>query len=275
MKDFVIGVLLSLVLGALGIGFFVGQYKAQEKAEGTFSAKASESQQQTQELLSSLAQKSQTINFLQAELSTITDRLHDLATENQKLGATVLGIQSEKEQLFPFQVPSNGTSGTFNGTFGGNMYGFRHLGIDIWTTTDNSGSTGTHRGNPVYAACSGVVDNRDPANGGLTIKCDPISHDYLLPSYEVYTYYGHMGNAISKELYHVVHPGKRIQMGELIGYQGDLSSYFPEMRNVHLHFSVFSGLSENDKRGGAYNPCLYIGGDCTKAGEVFKTLNAQ
>jgi hypothetical protein len=42
--------------------------------------------------------------------------------------------------------------------------------------------------------------------------------------------------------------------------------FTPGMRNVHLHFSVFTGTRERD---GSQNPCKYIGGSCQEAGAFF------
>ena len=184
------------------------------------------------------------------------------------LQGRVAGLQTQLE--YPFQVPTNGYIGSFAGNYGGNMHGMRHLGVDMWTTLENNGQISTHKGNPVFSACSGQVDTIAAENGGVTIKCDEISAIFNVPDRNVYTHYSHLGNAITKDLYISVHPGQKVTKGQFIGYQGDLSSYFPEMRNVHLHFSVFGGLSETDKSKGAYNPCLYIGGDCMTRGAKFE-----
>lgn len=210
------------------------------------------------------------------EISDLTSDLQSTLNDNRKLDQNVSTLKERIELLeknktarFPFTVPTKGIVGTYNGTFGGNMHGIRHLGIDIWTTTQNNGSLKSHIGNPVYSACNGKVGKITAENGAVTIKCDPIPKFFAVPEHEVYTHYSHMGHAETKQLYITVATGQRVHSGELIGYQGDLSSFFPEMRNVHLHFSVFSGLSETDPKGGAYNPCLYIGGDCSRAGVKF------
>lgn len=171
---------------------------------------------------------------------------------------------------YPFATPTTGTLGHSAGSFGGKLYDMIHRGVDIWTTTSNHGAIPSHKGNPVHAACSGKVTNIFAPNGAIVILCDPISDNFDVPKKQgVYTYYGHMGHAETKQLYIEVKRNQRVEKGQLLGYQGDLSSYFPQMRNVHLHFSVFTGISEIDKNGGALNPCLYIGGNCNVAGSKF------
>jgi murein DD-endopeptidase MepM/ murein hydrolase activator NlpD len=175
---------------------------------------------------------------------------------------------------FPFIVPTTGVAGHQAGTFEGHLYEMTHRGIDIWTTTRNGGALPTHKGNPVYAACNGKVVSFVPENGGITILCDEIPATYKVPKHTgVYTHYSHLGNAITKQQHHGLKRGQRVAQGQFLGYQGDLSSYFPEMRNVHLHFSVFTGISEVDPNGGALNPCLYIGGNCQRQGESFTALS--
>jgi|GEM_PF-5893108 len=219
-----------------------------------------------------------TIGIKDGEISKLNNnlqsRLHteqSLESQMRRLEGEVAGLKAQKRE-FPFAVPSDGVVGTFNGTFGGNMYGMRHLGIDLWTSSENGGVISGHKGNPVHSACEGRVSNIDANNAAVTIICDKIDKDkYHLPAYEnVYTHYAHMGNRETGALFVEVRRGQRVTKGQHIGYQGDISSYFPDMRNVHLHFSVFTGLSETDKGGGALNPCLYIGGDCMRAGEIFE-----
>lgn len=202
-------------------------------------------------------------NFLIEDLLNQKNNLH---SEVDSLSSRVAGMSTE-QYPFPFAVPSTGYLGHIAGSYGGTMNGDEHLGVDIWTSIHSGGAISTHKGNPVYSACDGVVDNFQLENGAVTILCDPIPDYYNVPAHEgVRTYYGHMGNAITQELYIYVKHGQRVQRGEFIGYQGDLSSFTPNMRNVHLHFSVFTGLRE---KGGAKDPCMYIGGDCKAVGRFF------
>ncbi len=214
------------------------------------------------------------LDFYDSQTQDYSLEKQDLLIEINKLKSQVVTLNAEIERrnnLFPFQVPTKGIVGSVNGFFGGQMYHLDHLGIDIWTSNLNGGKLPDHKGNPVFAACNGVVVSYQEGNGGMTINCDLIPKDkgYKLPAYDVFTYYGHMGHAETKELYFQVKIGDRVKAGQLVGYQGDLSSFFPNMRNVHLHFSVFTGLGETDPNGGALNPCLYIGGECETLGYQF------
>lgn len=268
-------VLLILPIGlAILLSFELGLFLTKEKSQAGFNTLLLESTSEAARLEKALGFSNGQISELNKDLENELQDKNQLQAKISKLEGEVAGMSVSRNH--PFSVPTDGTVGTFNGTFGGNMYGFRHLGIDIWTTTENSGAIPAHKGNPVYAACDGQVSNVDPNNGAVLITCKPIDNSngkYSLPEYQVYTYYAHMGHAETKELYISVHRGQIVSKGDQIGYQGDLSSFFPDMRNVHLHFSVFTGLSETDKNGGALNPCLYIGGDCSRAGERFKVVN--
>lgn len=235
-------------------------------------------------------QRLEEISRLQKLLSETETKLAELELENQNYESEQEDLQGsinelrtelselqtlarESEREYPFVVPSTGVVGSENGTFGGWMYTMRHLGIDIWTSAANGGRIASHKGNPVYSACDGKVVNIGTANGGVTIQCDEISSEFDVPEKNVFTHYAHLGHAETKELWINVERNKRVAQGELIGYQGDLSSFFPEMRNVHLHFSVFTGSSETDPSGGAIDPCLYIGGNCKTKGQNFIAKN--
>lgn len=207
------------------------------------------------------------VEDLNLTISSFEEKEKEYKREISDLNSKIAGAQTIRE--YPFSTPTKGILAKYAGTFGGNMNGYRHLGIDLWTTTKNNGMLPDHKGNPVYAACSGIVDNIDKSNGAVTINCDQIPNSFKVPEHKVYTHYAHLGNADTGELFINVHGSQRVKEGDILGYQGDLSSYFPDMRNVHLHFSIFTGLSETDKSGGALNPCLYIGGDCTEPGMIF------
>lgn len=224
-------------------------------------------------LNATIVKKESELMGLKAENANYEQKQKELIAEINTLKAKVAGISTSAAPAsveFPFAVPSTGIVGTQNGTFGGDMYGMKHLGIDIWTTLSNGGRVASHKGNKVVSACDGKVVNIGPANGSLTVLCDEINARFNVPQRKVYTHYSHLGHAETKELFMVVQRNQRVEKGQLVGYQGDLSSFFPEMRNVHLHFSVFTGHSETDPNGGAIDPCKYIGGTCTKRGEMFK-----
>ncbi len=199
-----------------------------------------------------------------------------------QLEGRVAGLSSELEQTqsslgsgkYPFIVPTTGSIVTFAGSYAGNMMGIEHWGVDIWTTASNNGVTSGFKGNPVYSACTGKVTKLHPGNGALTVLCDDIPRDqgYDLPAYSgVFIYYGHLGHADTKQQFINVAQNQRVTQGQLLGYQGNLSDVFPAMRNVHLHFTIYSGKYNPpwNKEGGPHNPCIYIGGDCGRKGQRF------
>jgi|GEM_PF-5438503 len=225
----------------------------------------------------------------EAALADADLQLEIFKNQAEQLDAKVAGLSTQLSDVsselssyklngkFPMVVPTSGEIVTFGGSYAGNMKGIQHFGIDIWSKRENNGMFANHRGNPVYAACSGRVVKVIPENGQVLIECDNISRDYFLPDYDdVITEYGHMGNGVTKELFFDLKVGQRVNRGEQIGTQGDLSSYFPEMRNVHLHFSIYKGKVTypwNKNGGGPYNPCVYIGGNCGMVGQKFKALD--
>ncbi len=263
IKALVVILILITTVVSFEIGYYLSRKQSLENID-LLSNQKSQAEKNMQKLAGDYIDETGSLND---QVEMLSQRELTLKQELDILQGRIAGMFSNAA---PFKIPSDGTLATYAGTFGGNMRGFRHLGIDIWTTTANNGKISIHKGNPVYAACSGKVTGTDPSNGALTILCDPIQKSYEVPQHNVFTYYAHMGSADSKELYFTVNRNQRVSAGQLIGYQGDLSSYFPDMRNVHLHFSIFTGSSETDKKGGALNPCLYIGGDCSKVGREFK-----
>jgi murein DD-endopeptidase MepM/ murein hydrolase activator NlpD len=212
-------------------------------------------------------EKEEMIDNLQGEVKGLNNQVIDLSQELDE-------VTTKTSDKYPFAVPSSGVVATFAGTYGGNMMGIEHWGVDIWTTLENNGITPDFRGNPVYSVCSGRVANILPDNGAFTVECDDIQGDYHVPETDsVMVYYGHMGHATTKELYFNLGVGQRVQKGELLGYQGNLSSFFPDMRNVHLHLLIYTGrVQPFQETGGPYNPCLYIGGDCSRPGQRFEVV---
>lgn len=200
-----------------------------------------------------------------SKVDSLESELEDLETE-------LKNYLVRDNQEFPFAVPTSGTLPNFASGYGQNMRGMQHFAVDIWTTTENYGKISNHKGNSVYSACDGRVATFDYENGAVTILCDEISDSYNVPAYKnVYTYYGHLGNGETKEHFIHVAQGQRVEKGQFIGYQGDLSKFFPDMRNVHLHFQIWSGSMNftSDSSNGPHNPCLYIGGNCNTPGTVF------
>ena len=207
-----------------------------------------------------ISKKEEVINGLVNDKNSLTSEVSELNTQ-------VAGLMTTNSS-FPFSIPSTGTVGSQVSTYDSVFNGYVHKGVDMWTSLQNGGAINTHQGNPVYSACSGTVESFQPDNGGVTIRCDLIPSTFDVPARKVYTYYGHMGNAITKENYIYIKIGERVKKGQFIGYQGDLSQFTPNMRNVHLHFSIFSGTREGE---GSQDPCLYIGGECKDVGYFFTT----
>lgn len=255
--------------------FQLGVYTYQRIERQEVNMAVAKREQELRQLQLQLKQLETELAQLELDNNNYANREAELLTNINNLRSRVAGIstQSNSTNRYPFAVPSTGVVGSINGTFGGQMYTMKHWGIDIWTSQARGGQIASHKGNPVYSACDGTVVSFDNDNGGMTISCNEISGNYNVPKKKVYTHYAHMGHADTKALYFTVKRNERVTKGQLIGYQGDLSSFFPEMRNVHLHFSVFTGNSETDANGGAINPCLYIGGNCQRKGEVFTVKN--
>ncbi len=219
------------------------------------------------------------LNLQDEEIEKYLKNETELTQEINELEGHIAGLNTKFEQIktrttneYPFAVPTSGIVATFAGTYGGNMMGIEHWGVDIWTTLDNNGHIASHRGNPVYSVCDGTVTKLHPGNGAFTMLCDDIPGNYFVPAHtDVKIYYGHMGNRDNKSLFFDVRRGQRLKKGQKIGYQGDLSDVFPEMRNVHLHISIWSGQYQPfAKTGGPHNPCLYFGGECSRPGSIFQ-----
>ncbi len=254
-----------MLVACVFASYNLGQYNMAKQKDKLIGELKKELQKQS----SSVEKKQVIITALRDRVNKIVESNQTLSNEFNNLQTKVLGLTTLKRQAYPFQVPTNGYLGHYAGGFGGNMMGMRHLGVDIWTTMDNNGKVAGGIGNPVYSACDGRVESVEPTNAAILIKCDRIPDTFDVPEHDVYTYYGHMGDATTKNLFIDINPGTKVKKGQYLGFQGDLSAYFAEMENVHLHFSVFAGISEGDPRKGALNPCLYIEGNCSKQGSQF------
>jgi murein DD-endopeptidase MepM/ murein hydrolase activator NlpD len=268
MKDIIKVTLLLSICTALMVyaAYGYGQIKVQEEYESKIDNIEQNHSIELSLLNNEIESKNMLISHRDHMIEDLLGQKENLSSELQTLNSRVAGISTSKHP-FPFAVPSAGFLGHNAGTYGGTMLGMPHLGVDIWTTLSSGGAISTRQGNPVYSACDGVVNNFQLDNGGVTILCDKIPDYYNVPKHEgVSTYYGHMGNGGTGELYIYIKYGQRVRRGQFIGYQGDMSSFTPAMRNVHLHFSIFTGHREV---GGALDPCLYIGGSCTQEGRFF------
>jgi len=206
------------------------------------------------------------------DLNAFNEKVLELEKEIAELELELSNYLGDKDKEYPFAVPSSGVLPNFASGYGANMRGMQHFAVDIWTTTKNNGIIPGHKGNPVYSACDGRVSGFDYDNGAVMIACDDIPSHFNVPAHKgIVTYYGHLGNGETKEHFILVGHGQRVEKGQLIGYQGDLSKFFPEMRNVHLHFQLWAGgmnFSTNSING-PHNPCHYIGGNCNNPGEIF------
>lgn len=256
-----------LIIALVIVSYNMGKYNMNKRKQPTITG-----------LEKSLSEREQSIQKKDNIITALRDRINKIDESNQLLSndynnlqTKILGLTTIKQQTYPFQIPTNGFIGSYVGGYGTNMQGMRHLGVDIWTSTKNGGKVIGGIGNPVYSACDGFVENIEPKNAAVIVKCNKIPKEYDVPEYDVYTYYGHMGDASTKNLFIEVKKGDNVKKGQYIGFQGNLSSFFPEMENTHLHFSIFAGYAETDPQKGALNPCLYIGGDCSKKGYEFQT----
>jgi murein DD-endopeptidase MepM/ murein hydrolase activator NlpD len=213
-----------------------------------------------QTLEASKSELSSQVSQLNTQIVGLTD---ELSRQVSQLNAQIAGLSIGNNNPYPFIVPTTGTVGSQVSTYLSNYNGSIHYGIDIWTSTQNSGAISTQKGNPVYSVCDGIVESFQVDNGGVTISCNTIASSFNIPIKKVYSYYGHMANALTKEQYINIKIGQKVRKGQFIGYQGNLSMFTPGMRNVHLHFSIFTGPRERD---GTLDPCIYIGGSCKEVG---------
>lgn len=205
-------------------------------------------------------------------LKLISENGHSLLSESdftyQSLNVNANSVREVEfhKRPSPFIVPSDGIAGHRNFVYVPPMHG----GIDIWTNKQGTGVDGkSSKGYPVYAACGGKVTRVYKPNQEIEIVCDPIDPEYAdtVPSLKVKTLYAHMGDAVNKEQYHQLKVGQRVEQGELIGYQGNVSSITPVNRVTHLHFGVYDLT-----KGGVpptLNPETYIGVPCTIEGQKF------
>ena len=178
----------------------------------------------------------------------------------------VQGVNFEKRRS-PFIVPTDGIAAHPNYVYNLPAHG----GVDIWTNTNGRGlEAGSSKGYAVYAACSGLITRVYHPNEEIEIICDEIAPEFadVVPSLKVKTLYAHMGDAVTHQSYHSLRVGKRVKQGELLGYQGNVSSIVPVNRVTHLHFGIYD-LSKSNRP--TLNPEPYIGVPTTVAGQVFKT----
>ena len=263
---------LSIVFAGVII-FELGMYKSNEYYSKQIAAiKATQvnelnlARTSNTTISATITEKENVITEKENQIQELLTNRNDLTGQITDLNGRIAGLSTNVGNTYPFAVPTTGTIGSNISRYNDNTNNIRHFGVDIWTNLQNGGAISTHKGNPVYSACDGVVESFQPDNGGVTIDCNMISSSFNVPERKVYTYYGHMANAETKEQYVILKYGQNVHRGQFIGYQGDLSMFTPGMRNVHLHFSIFTGGKERE---GTQDPCKYIGGSCTEVGNFF------
>ncbi len=261
--------LLFVIVFELGISFYIQQIKPKLN---NLNSQKNQLEQEKNIIESTLSKKEKALIDYEKNNENLEKQVKNLKGRVAGLNTKIEQTVAKNDTKYPFAVPTEGIVATFAGTYGGNMMGIEHWGVDIWTTLENSGHISSHIGNPVFSVCDGKVTKLHKGNAAVTVLCDDIDQKFFVPAYSgVFVYYGHMGNADTKELFIEVGEGEQVKKGQKIGYQGDLSDVFPEMRNVHLHISIWSGQYQPlEKTGGPHNPCLYFGGDCTKPGSTFE-----
>ncbi|HEC65609.1 MAG TPA: M23 family metallopeptidase [bacterium] len=198
----------------------------------------------------------------------------------QILGSAILGANDESyegldltiEQIKPVELTVEENPTLFIPTVGfagpqDFLYDpFNHPGVDIWSSLDGTGLNGTSRGYPVFSACSGKVHRVFAPNQEIEVICDTLDEAYLsrVPTVEIKVLYSHLGNGITSEAYHNLRRGDRVEKSELIGYQGNISSFAPRNKVVHLHFGVYD-LSTLEP----LDPAPYLGLKSIVPGQVF------
>ncbi len=156
----------------------------------------------------------------------------------------------------PFQFPTDGFIGyLWDDSF---RPGHRHQGIDIFSG-EQPGVT------PVYAAASGYLSRNDDWVSTVIIR---IPEDPLQPGHQIWTYYTHMADADGNSTIGGDFPPgtqeRYVEMGTLLGYQGNYSGTPGRPVGVHLHFSIVrddgQGRYQNELEiGNTLDPSPYLG----------------
>ena len=74
-----------------------------------------------------------------------------------------------------------------------------------------------------------------------------------------------MGDGVTKERYHDLKLGQRVEKGELVGFQGNISSFVPENRVTHLHFGIYDMTTSNP-----LDPAPFVGFTSIRLGQTFE-----
>jgi hypothetical protein len=178
-------------------------------------------------------------------------------------GYSVKPVNITTSNSAPLLIPTNGIAANQKFLYDPVI----HPGVDIWTNVNGKGSYTASKGNEVYSACTGVVSHIFYPNQEIEITCEKLPDFYkdTVPSLNIKILYSHMGDGATKEQYHNLHVGQKLQKGEFVGYQGNISSFVPENRVVHLHFGVYDLRTRKP-----IDPSSYIGISATTLGIVFK-----
>ncbi len=241
----------------LGFAFSVGSFSAIYGSEFTFSSL----QTSYYRLLSSGHEYSPKTDYMNLGNSVLGTS--DIGYNSLEIEA--VGSYSVAKRKAPLFVPTNGIAGHKDFLFIP-----AHPGIDIWTNANGRGLDGvTSRGYPVYSACTGRVIRIFEPNQEIEVMCEHLSGEYadLVPTLKIKVLYSHMGDGKTKAKYHTLRMGQYLTQGELIGYQGNISSFAPQNTITHLHFGVYD-VSRGGK-GIAIDPAPYIGLPTNQVGQLY------
>jgi murein DD-endopeptidase MepM/ murein hydrolase activator NlpD len=156
----------------------------------------------------------------------------------------------------PFIFPTDGMVGyLWDDSFSA---GHRHQGIDIFGGTD-VGIT------PVFAAYSGYLSRNAGWKSALIMR---VPSDPLNPGRQIWLYYTHMADSDGNPFISAdFPPGTReqyVEVGTLLGYQGNYSGDPGNPVGVHLHFSIVRDDGEGRylnelEIDNTYDPSPYLG----------------
>jgi murein DD-endopeptidase MepM/ murein hydrolase activator NlpD len=130
----------------------------------------------------------------------------------------------------PFIIPTDGFIGfLWDDSF---RIGHRHQGIDIFGGTEVNQT-------PVVAAYAGFLTRLPEWKSTVIIR---IPDDPLQPGRQIWTYYTHLaspqGDSYISEQFPPGTYDQFVDVGELLGYQGNYSGTPGNPTGVHLHFSI-------------------------------------
>ena len=155
----------------------------------------------------------------------------------------------------PFATPTSGVVfGLWDESY---RPGHRHQGIDIFAGTE-PGIT------PIYAAYPGYLTRQADWVSTIIIR---IPDDPLSPGRQIWTYYTHMadvdGNTFISEQFPPGTSEVFVEVGTLLGYQGNYSGSPDTPTGLHLHFSIVlddgqGGYRNELEIGNTVDPSLYF-----------------